>query len=114
MRIAVFHPGAMGSKLAAQLVVAGHEVHWVPEGRSEASKARAEEAGLISTPFAQAVERAEVVLCSCAPQGAVDVAKQVGSQGFHGLYVEANPLSPTANTASPPPSHNRPARRPAE
>ena len=96
MRIAVFHPGAMGSKLAAQLVVAGHEVHWVPEGRSEASKARAEEAGLISTPFAQAVERAEVVLCSCAPQGAVDVAKQVGSQGFHGLYVEANPLSPTS------------------
>jgi len=96
MRIAVFHPGAMGSKLAAQLVVAGHEVHWVPEGRSEASKARAEEAGLISTPFAQAVERAEVVLCSCAPQGAVDVAKQVGSQGFNGLYVEANPLSPTS------------------
>jgi 3-hydroxyisobutyrate dehydrogenase-like beta-hydroxyacid dehydrogenase len=96
MRIAVFHPGAMGSKLAAQLVVAGHEVHWVPEGRSEASKARAEEAGLISTPFAQAVERAEVVLCSCAPQGAVDVAQQVGSQGFNGLYVEANPLSPTS------------------
>lgn len=94
MRVAVFHPGAMGSKLAGQLVAAGHEVHWVPEGRSEASKTRAEEAGLISTPFAQALERAEVVLCSCAPQGAVDIAKQVGSQGFSGLYVEANPLSP--------------------
>jgi 3-hydroxyisobutyrate dehydrogenase-like beta-hydroxyacid dehydrogenase len=94
MRIAVFHPGAMGSKLAAQLVVAGHEVHWVPEGRSEASAARAAEAGLIGTPFAEAVREADVVLCSCAPQGAVDIAKQVGSAGFSGLYIEANPLSP--------------------
>ncbi|MFD3403527.1 NAD(P)-binding domain-containing protein [Kribbella sp. NPDC058693] len=94
MRIAVFHPGAMGSKLAKQLVTAGHEVYWVPEGRSEASRQRAEDAGLIGTPFAQAVEQAEVVLCSCAPQGAVDIAKQVGSAGFSGLYVEANPLSP--------------------
>jgi 3-hydroxyisobutyrate dehydrogenase-like beta-hydroxyacid dehydrogenase len=94
MRIAVFHPGAMGSKLAAQLVVAGHEVHWVPEGRSEASAARAAEAGLIGTPFAEAVREADVVLCSCAPQGAVDIAKQVGSAGFSGLYIEANQLSP--------------------
>lgn len=94
MRIAVFHPGAMGSKLAAQLVAAGHQVHWVPDGRSEASKARADEAGLIGTPFADAVGLADVVLCSCAPQGAVEIAEQVGREGFAGLYVEANPLSP--------------------
>ncbi|TCO48388.1 3-hydroxyisobutyrate dehydrogenase-like beta-hydroxyacid dehydrogenase [Kribbella antiqua] len=96
MRIAVFHPGAMGSKLAAQLVAAGHEVHWVPDGRSEASVARAAEAGLIGTPFAEAVDAAEVVLCSCAPQGAVDIAVQVGKAGFGGLYIEANPLSPAS------------------
>jgi 3-hydroxyisobutyrate dehydrogenase-like beta-hydroxyacid dehydrogenase len=84
----------MGSKLAGQLVTAGHEVHWVPDGRSEASRARADEARLIGTPFPQAVEQADVVLCSCAPQGAVDVARQVGAAGFAGLYVEANPLSP--------------------
>ena len=94
MRIAVFHPGAMGSQLAAQLVAAGHEVHWVPEGRSEASVARAEAAGLIGTPFADAVGSAEVVLCSCAPQGAVDIAREVGATGFSGIYIEANPLSP--------------------
>ncbi|GAA1139146.1 NAD(P)-dependent oxidoreductase [Kribbella jejuensis] len=96
MRIAVFHPGAMGSKLAAQLVVAGHAVHWVPDGRSEASKVRADEAGLIGTPFAEAVRHADVVLCSCAPQGAVEIAQQVGREGFAGLYVEANPLSPAS------------------
>jgi 3-hydroxyisobutyrate dehydrogenase-like beta-hydroxyacid dehydrogenase len=96
MRITVFHPGAMGSKLAAQLVVAGHEVHWVPDGRSEASKVRADEAGLIGTPFAEAIAHADAVLCSCAPQGAVDVAKRVGTAGFKGVYVEANPLSPVS------------------
>jgi 3-hydroxyisobutyrate dehydrogenase-like beta-hydroxyacid dehydrogenase len=94
MRIAVFHPGAMGSKLAGQLVAAGHQVHWVPDGRSEASKKRADEAGLIGTPFTEAVRDSDAILCSCAPQGAVDMAKQVGRQGFSGLYVEANPLSP--------------------
>jgi 3-hydroxyisobutyrate dehydrogenase-like beta-hydroxyacid dehydrogenase len=96
MRIAVFHPGAMGSKLAGQLVAAGHEVHWVPEGRSAASRARADEAGLIGTSFDEAIRIADAVLCSCAPQGAVDIAKKVGSAGFRGLYVEANPLSPTS------------------
>ena len=96
MRIAVFHPGAMGSKLAAQLVAAGHEVRWVPDGRSDASKARADDAGLIGASFADAVGSAEAVLCSCAPQGAVDIAKQVGAAGFAGLYVEANPLSPAS------------------
>jgi 3-hydroxyisobutyrate dehydrogenase-like beta-hydroxyacid dehydrogenase len=94
MRIAVFHPGAMGSQLAAQLVAAGHEVHWVPEGRSAASVTRAQEAGLIGSPFAEAVGTAEAVVCSCAPQGAVDIARQVGQAGFSGLYIEANPLSP--------------------
>ncbi|ADB34711.1 phosphogluconate dehydrogenase, NAD-binding, putative-like protein [Kribbella flavida DSM 17836] len=98
MRVAVFHPGAMGSQLAAQLVRAGHEVHWVPDGRSTASVERAEQAGLIGTSFAEAVGAAEVVLCSCAPQGALEVAEQVGRAGFAGVYVEANPLSPQSLT----------------
>ncbi|GAB3811685.1 DUF1932 domain-containing protein [Kribbella italica] len=96
MRVAVFHPGAMGSQLAAQLVAAGHEVHWVPEGRSTASVARAEAAGLIGSSYDEAVGGAEVVLCSCAPQGAVAIAEEVGRSGFAGIYVEANPLSPNS------------------
>lgn len=100
MRITVFHPGAMGSKLAAQLVTAGHEVHWVPDGRSDASRARADDAGLIGTPFAEAIAQAEAVLCSCAPQGAVGIAEQVGQAGFQGGYVEANPLSPKSLRAA--------------
>ncbi|WP_344235282.1 NAD(P)-binding domain-containing protein, partial [Kribbella hippodromi] len=71
MRIVLLHPGAMGSKLAGELVGAGHDVYWIPDGRSEASVTRADEAGLIGTSFADAIARADVVLCSCAPQGAV-------------------------------------------
>lgn len=94
MRITVFHPGAMGSKLAGELVTAGHEVGWVSAGRSEESAERAHAAGLVDQTFAEAMT-ADVVLCSCAPQGAVDIAGQVGAAGFTGLYVEANPVSPT-------------------
>ncbi|GAA0948012.1 NAD(P)-dependent oxidoreductase [Kribbella koreensis] len=100
MRIAVFHPGAMGSQLAAQLVAAGHEVRWVPDGRSQASVERAEAAGLIGTTFADAIATADAVLCSCAPQGAVDVARLVGEAGFAGIYIEANPLSPKSLQAA--------------
>ncbi len=96
MRITVFHPGAMGSRLAGELVSAGHTVSWVPEGRSQATVERAEAAGLVGLPFDEALAGAEVVLCSCAPQGAVEIARQVGSAGFTGLYVEANPLSPAS------------------
>ncbi|MBB6571605.1 3-hydroxyisobutyrate dehydrogenase-like beta-hydroxyacid dehydrogenase [Kribbella sandramycini] len=84
----------MGSRLAAELVAAGHTVSWVPEGRSPASVERAAAAGLLGVAFDDAVGTADVVLASCAPQGAVDIARQVGAAGFTGLYVEANPLSP--------------------
>jgi 3-hydroxyisobutyrate dehydrogenase-like beta-hydroxyacid dehydrogenase len=94
VRVAVFHPGAMGSRLAGQLVAAGHHVSWVPEGRSTASAERAAAQGLIGVPFDEAVDTADLVLCSCAPQGAIDVAREVGDEGFAGIYVDANPLSP--------------------
>ncbi|MET7277202.1 DUF1932 domain-containing protein [Kribbella sp. NPDC005582] len=100
MRITVFHPGAMGSRLAGELASAGHAVSWVPDGRSQATVERAEVAGLVGLPFAEALAGAEVVLCSCAPQGAVEIARQVGSAGFTGLYVEANPLSPASLRAA--------------
>lgn len=86
----------MGSRLAAELVAAGNQVSWVPEGRSPASIERAAAAGLTGTSFADAVGQAELVLCSCAPQGAVEIARQVGAAGFTGLYVDANPLSPSS------------------
>jgi 3-hydroxyisobutyrate dehydrogenase-like beta-hydroxyacid dehydrogenase len=96
VRVAVFHPGAMGSRLAGELVRAGHTVSWVPEGRSPASTDRAMAEGLVGASLTEAVGSAELVLCSCAPQGAVGIAERVGSLGFAGVYVDANPLSPSS------------------
>ena len=96
MRIALFHPGAMGSRLAGELVASGHSVAWVPDGRSAATAERAAAEGLTGTPMAQALGEADLVLCSCAPQGAVGIARTVGSHGFGGIYLDANPLSPAS------------------
>ncbi|MFG2123130.1 hypothetical protein [Streptomyces sp. NPDC048710] len=44
--VGIMHPGAMGAGVAAQAVIAGARVWWVPEGRSTATRERAAEAGL--------------------------------------------------------------------
>ena len=45
-RIGLLHPGAMGASIGAQLTSKTHTVLWWPEGRSERSAKRAEQAGL--------------------------------------------------------------------
>lgn len=96
--VVVLHPGAMGSRLGGELRRAGHQVSWVEQGRSQASAARAGREGLLPCAWAD-VARADVIVCSCAPQGAVDVATRVAAAGFPGLYLDANPLSPATLAA---------------
>jgi 3-hydroxyisobutyrate dehydrogenase-like beta-hydroxyacid dehydrogenase len=93
--VALLHPGAMGARVGGELVTAGHEVRWLTAGRSPATELRAQREGL--TPVADAaalVDGADVVLSLLPPQAAVDVARLVADTGFHGTYVDANPLSP--------------------
>jgi 3-hydroxyisobutyrate dehydrogenase-like beta-hydroxyacid dehydrogenase len=93
--IAVLHPGAMGSRVAGELVDAGHEVRWLATGRSAQTRQRATHEGLVEAASAQQLVRgAEIVISVCPPQGAVDVARLVASEGFAGTYVDANPVSP--------------------
>jgi 3-hydroxyisobutyrate dehydrogenase-like beta-hydroxyacid dehydrogenase len=96
-KIAVIHPGEMGAAVAACLAMAGHEVVWASEGRSEQTAARARDARLADAgTLDQAVAKATVVLSICPPHAAVDVARAVS--GFGGCYVDANAISPqTAN-----------------
>jgi 3-hydroxyisobutyrate dehydrogenase-like beta-hydroxyacid dehydrogenase len=89
-RVAVLHPGEMGAALGAALVETGAEVVWLPSGRTEATRRRANEAGL--NP-ADDVWDCDVVLSVCPPGNAIDVAESVA--GFTGLYVDANAVSPT-------------------
>ncbi|MFB7465205.1 DUF1932 domain-containing protein [Streptomyces sp. NPDC056224] len=93
--VTVLHPGAMGSAVAAQAAAAGHEVLWVPEGRSEITRARALQAGGVAVnSLTEALERSAVVLAVCPPQAAEDVAESVAAQGFAGVYVDANAINP--------------------
>ncbi len=94
--IGLLHPGEMGAAVGQCLVGAGHEVLWVPEGRSSATAARAGSAGLTGAGggLAEVVRRSAVVVSVCPPHGAVGVAGQVAGLGFGGIYVDANAISP--------------------
>jgi hypothetical protein len=86
MKIAVLHPGEMGSAIARAIE---EPVVWVPEGRSEATARRAR--GL--TPGDPLT--ADVILSVCPPHAAREVAASVA--GFTGIYVDANAVSPATS-----------------
>ena len=91
----LLHPGEMGAAVGQCLAAAGHRVLWVPSGRSPASAARAEAAGLTAVAakgLAGLVREADVIVSVCPPHAALDVARQV--TGFGGVYVDANAVSP--------------------
>ncbi|WP_405713355.1 DUF1932 domain-containing protein [Streptomyces xanthophaeus] len=93
--VTLLHPGAMGAAVAAQAVKAGHEVLWVPEGRSDATHRRAKKVGATACEsLDEALERSEIVLSICPPQAAEDVATTVAGHAFAGVYVDANAINP--------------------
>ena len=98
--IGVLHPGLMGSAIAACFRHAGHEVVWVPSGRSDETARRADEAGLArAKDLDDLVARCRVILSVCPPHAATDVANRLAATGLlegH-LFVDANAISP--NTA---------------
>jgi Domain of unknown function (DUF1932)/NAD binding domain of 6-phosphogluconate dehydrogenase len=92
--IGLLHPGEMGAAVGECLVRAGHQVLWVPEGRSAATAARAASAGLTAADggLAELVRRSGVVVSVCPPHAALGIAREVA--GFGGVYVDANAISP--------------------
>ena len=93
--IAVLHPGAMGSRVAGELVGAGREVRWLATGRSAGTEQRATHEGLVPAASPEElVGGVDLVVSVCPPQGALDVARLVARAGFTGTYVDANPVSP--------------------
>jgi 3-hydroxyisobutyrate dehydrogenase-like beta-hydroxyacid dehydrogenase len=92
--VALLHPGAMGARIGAELVRAGHEVRWLDVGRSSATQRRAQEAQLIAAgDVAALLSGAGTVISVCPPQGALGVARLVAGAGFSGTYVDANPVA---------------------
>jgi 3-hydroxyisobutyrate dehydrogenase-like beta-hydroxyacid dehydrogenase len=79
----------MGAAIGALLVQRGHEVLWLPRGRSEESARRARAAGLTR---GDNLEDAEAILSVVPPHAAVDVARSVPDTPA--LVIDANAVSP--------------------
>ena len=91
--IGLLHPGEMGASVGRCLTDAGHVVLWASQGRGPETAARARAAGLEDAGTTEEVAgRAEIILSICPPHVALDVAWAV--QGFGGLFIDANAISP--------------------
>ena len=91
--VGVLHPGEMGAAVAGTLSGRGETVLWASDGRSAATAARAQAAGLEDAgSVGEVCRRSEILLSICPPHAAVDVAHQ--TSGFTGIYVDANAISP--------------------
>ena len=92
--IALLHPGNMGATIGACAATSGARVLWASERRSAASRARAQQAGLIDAEsLAAAVAQSDIVLSVCPPEFAGEVAARVAAEKFTGVYVDANAVS---------------------
>ena len=98
MRVGLLHPGAMGAAVGAALRDGGHDVSWASAARSEATRARAQDAGLEDVGTVEALAAAcDVIVSLCPPHAAVEVARPLAS--FGGIYVDANAISPASARA---------------
>ena len=93
--IGVLHPGEMGVTVGASACAGGSRVLWASEGRSAQTRERAAAAGLEDAKtLASLVAASGVILSVCPPHSAVDLARHVAAQGFSGVYVDGNAVSP--------------------
>jgi 3-hydroxyisobutyrate dehydrogenase-like beta-hydroxyacid dehydrogenase len=93
--VGILHPGHMGISIAASVQNSGNEVFWASEGRSPETHERALKYQLHDCQTLEKLcQTCSVILCVCPPHAAEDVAEQVASQNYQGLYVDANAISP--------------------
>lgn len=97
MVVGLLHPGSMGAAFGAQLRARGHVVLWCPDGRSGATRRRAEDADLQAAALPEIVARSEVLLSLCPPAAAEQFAADVGEfrHRSEAIYVEANAVAPS-------------------
>jgi 3-hydroxyisobutyrate dehydrogenase-like beta-hydroxyacid dehydrogenase len=89
--VGLLQPGEMGATIGTALVTAGHEVLWASDGRSEASRTRAEKFTDVGS-VTDVAARAEVVFSVVPPHAALETARELA--GYDGIYVDANAIAP--------------------
>jgi 3-hydroxyisobutyrate dehydrogenase-like beta-hydroxyacid dehydrogenase len=94
-KLGILHPGNMGISIAASAQNSGCEVYWASQGRSQQTRQRAEKFSLIDAHTLENLcQTCSVIASVCPPHAAEEVAGQVLAQGYAGLYVDANAISP--------------------
>lgn len=94
-RLGILHPGQMGITVAVSARNSGNEVLWASEGRSEATRKRASDAGLEDAgTLAKLCDLCPVIVSVCPPEYAERVADQVSECSYRGTYLDANAISP--------------------
>lgn len=94
MKIGILHPGDMGASIAQALVSSGHEVAWCSAGRGDATRRRTHglrEFGDLQGFLTYCVDG---VISVCPPAVAYQQATDVAAEGYTGVYVDANAVSP--------------------
>jgi 3-hydroxyisobutyrate dehydrogenase-like beta-hydroxyacid dehydrogenase len=98
LNIALLHPGEMGAAVGACLVSRGFRVCWVSDRRSPITRARAQSSGFEEFEhLSQCLQESDIVLSICPPGNALELAREVASIGFNGLYVDANAVAPATS-----------------
>ena len=103
LTIAIVAAGAMGAAVGAQLVKAGLTVYTNLDGRSESTRKRAAEAGLVDLPFPELITRSDFFLSILPPSDARALAEKVlsiaqnidiGKRISPLVYVDCNAVNP--------------------
>lgn len=94
-KIGILHPGEMGVSVAVSAMNSGHQVYWASDGRSEKTRTRAENHGLIEVHSLEEIcQTCEILFSVCPPHAAQDMARSVIAGEFKGLYLDANAIAP--------------------
>lgn len=94
-KVGMLHPGAMGVSIAESALESGCEVYWAAEGRSLATRARAQRAGLQElSSIREMCDLCPVIISVCPSEFAPAVAREVAAAAFTGIFVDANAGAP--------------------
>jgi 3-hydroxyisobutyrate dehydrogenase-like beta-hydroxyacid dehydrogenase len=85
----------MGASVGAAALHSGSKVIWASENRSQTTIERAEKASLTDcSTLGNLVSESDIIFSVCPPRNALEVADEVMSLGFDGLFVEGNAIAP--------------------